>query len=168
MAKIYVYPQSEFDRRIRMMGLDDTNVENAKGKLFISIIGTRECLEHYLHEPNTRHYFEADHKNVLNLDFDDLDEDIEWEGHTFKALSDEQAMKAVDFLDDNFEDGPKDVYVHCKAGISRSQALAAFVHDAYGALYGLQNDVTVDRANLNHGTLRTLKNAFYEKHQAIV
>ena len=156
MPRIYVYPQSEFDRRMRMMGLDDTNVENAKGKLFISIIGTKECLEHYLHEPNTKHYFETNHKNVLNL------------GHTFKVLSNEQAAKVVDFLDNNFEDGPKDVYVHCKAGISRSQAIAAFVYDAYGALYGLQNDVTVDRANLNHGTLRTLKNAFYEKHQAIV
>ena len=168
MGKIYVYPQSEFDKKVKAMGLDDSNVEQAKNKAFISIIGTKECLKYYLHDDTTKHYFEKNHANVLNLDFDDIDEDVKWEGHDFKSLTMEQAFQTLDFLEENLKDGPKDIYIHCKAGISRSQAFAAFVYDAYKALYGHETHETMNRANLNHGALRTLKKAFYERNKMII
>jgi hypothetical protein len=65
---------------------------------FISIVGSKECQEYYLGEEET-HYFSQSHPTVLNLAFDDIPKDqVEWKGHVFYGLSEEQAEEIVEFV----------------------------------------------------------------------
>ena len=68
------------------------------------------------------------HINVLNLEFDDVTEDTEFNGHLLKAMTEEQAQKCVDFIENNIG---KHIYIHCRAGISRSGAIAKFIVEFY-------------------------------------
>lgn len=91
------------------------NVNEVKDdKAFISIIGTEECRKYYLEE-DTNHWFNnCTEDNVLNLEFDDVNEDIViWKGHTFYGITDEQAEQIVDFIEKH---KGKDFYIHCRAG----------------------------------------------------
>ena len=82
-------------------------------------------------------------ENVLNLDFDDVDpvalglpETIE--NYTYKSFDDREihlqfftnamAEKAVEFIEKNKD---KNFYIHCSAGISRSQAFVKFIKNVY-------------------------------------
>jgi hypothetical protein len=82
--KIEVLSQYLFDEKMKELKLNDENVENTN-MAFISIIGTPECLTYYLDEGKTKHYFK-DHPNVLNLDFDDIGDDVMYNGHHFKTM----------------------------------------------------------------------------------
>ena len=53
--------------------------------------------------------------------------DYEVEG--IKGLTDEQAATIYDFISNNIG---KDFYIHCRAGVSRSQAVGRFLSDIYG------------------------------------
>lgn len=83
---------------------------------------------------------EAD--NVLNLNFDDADpnsiglpEDMDiytfnsnGEDITLTFLTSEIATKAVKFIENNKD---KNFYIHCSAGISRSQAFVKYIKNVY-------------------------------------
>jgi hypothetical protein len=77
-GKIVVLSHYLFDEKMREWGLNNQNVDNLKDTAFISIIGTRECLEYYLDESKTKHFFMNNHENVLNLDFDDISTDVDY------------------------------------------------------------------------------------------
>lgn len=47
-GKIVVLSHYLFDEKMREWGLNNQNVDNLKDTAFISIIGTKECLEYYL------------------------------------------------------------------------------------------------------------------------
>ena len=98
--RIIAYPHEQFDIKCYSLGLYDYNVENDNNHAFISIIGTEECRKHYLEEDET-HWFKKNHINVLNLEFDDVTEDTELNGHLLKAMIEEQAQKCVDFIEEN-------------------------------------------------------------------
>ena len=102
-----------------------------KNVAIISIIGTEECRNFYLQE-DSEHYFKKENDRILNLDFDDLEEDTEWEGHLFKAMTEEQAKKSVEFIKKNVG---KDFFIHCRAGKSRSQAFVQFILDCFPGIY---------------------------------
>jgi len=165
--RIIVLSHYLFDEEMKKMGLDDRNVEDSN-MAFISIIGTPECLTYYLDEGNTKHYF-ADHPNVLNLDFDDIGTDVIYNGHHFKAMTMEQAEKAVEFIENLIVKNvniPETIYIHCRAGMSRSRAFAEFIYrfcneNGFDVEYDERNDYTTV---LNHGVLRRLNNAYWKKH----
>jgi len=167
MGKTYnitVLPQNLFDKYMADNNINDSNVEDIDDSMFISIIGTRECIKYYLEEDGTKHWFSSDHKNVINLEFDDLSNDIEWHGHKFKAISSKQAMDLFEFIEKNINDGRRNVFIHCRAGISRSQAVACFIVNMYKEYY-----VDYDTQNLlpyyaNKGVLRALMGEYYKKH----
>ena len=46
---IHVLSQDAFDDKMVELGLDDSNVENYPNSLFVSIIGTKDSLDEYLH-----------------------------------------------------------------------------------------------------------------------
>jgi hypothetical protein len=152
---------------MKKMGLDDSNVENSN-MAFISIIGTPECLKYYLDEGDTKHYF-ADHPNVLNLDFDDIGTDVMYNGYHFKAMRMEQAEKAIEFIENLIVknvNAPKTIYIHCRAGMSRSRAFGEFIYrfckeNGFDVEYEDRNDYTTV---LNQGVLRRLNNAYWKKH----
>jgi hypothetical protein len=147
------------------MGLNDTNVEKSNFA-FISIIGTEECIKHYIGEDD-KHYFK-DHANVLNLELDDCGEyDIMYNGHHFKTMTMEQAERTVSFIEDMVNNGIKTFYIHCKAGYSRSRAVGEFIYR-----YCKENDIDVEYADrleymthLSDGVLRRLNHAYWKKHK---
>lgn len=167
MAKIKLIVLSHylFDEDMRKMGLNDTNVENSN-KAFISIIGTPECLKYYLDEGDTKHYF-ANHHNVLNLDFDDIESDVMFDGHLFKTMTMEQAEKVVEFVEEQIiKNNVELIEGHCRAGMSRSRAVFEFIY-RYCQEHGI--DVEYEDRNdyttvLNQGVLRRLNHAYWKKH----
>ena len=164
--KLEVYTQYLFDENMKEIGLNDDNVDNVNIGL-ISIIGTRECLEYYLNEGKTKHYFNNEHWNVLNLDFDDLSTDVDYNGHIFKAMTMEQAEKTVDFIELMLSKKVDAIKGHCRAGFSRSRAVFEFIYrlckeKGIEVEYSDRNDYTT---MLNQGVLRRLNNAYWKKHK---
>ena len=162
--KLIVLSHYHFDEDMRKMGLNDTNVEDSN-KAFISIIGTPECLKYYLDEGDTKHYF-ANHPNVLNLDFDDIDSDVMFNEHLFKTMTMEQAEESVDFIEEMVDNGVNEIKIHCRAGYSRSRAFGEFIY-RYCQEHGI--DVEYEDRNdyttvLNQGVLRRLNHAYWKKH----
>lgn len=163
--KLKVLSHYLFDEDMKEMNLSDNNVEDVN-MAFISIIGTEECLKYYLDESNTRHYFK-DHPNVLNLDFDDISTDVNYDGHIFKTMSMEQAEKTVDFIEKIIHSGVECIEGHCRAGMSRSRAIFEFIYrlcndKGIEVEYEDRNDYTTI---LNQGVLRRLNHAYWKKHK---
>lgn len=163
--KLKVLSHYLFDRDMEKMGLNDENVENSN-MAFISIIGTKECLIYYLDEGKTKHFFK-NHKNVLNLDFDDIDSDVIYNGHHFKSMTMEQAEMTVDFIEEVVNKGVDEIICHCRAGMSRSRAMAEFIYR-----YCIEHDIDVEYEDrndyttmLNSGVLRRLNHAYWKKHK---
>ena len=164
--KIRVLSHYLFDNDMKANDINDENVESLN-KAFISIIGTKECLEYYLDEGETKHYFNDNHKNVLNLDFDDCDTHVNYNGHLFKTMTIEQAENAIDFIENMINKGVDEIKIHCRAGYSRSRAFAEFIYR-----YCKENDIDVDYDErryyttvLNQGVLRRLNHAYWKKHK---
>jgi transposase len=119
MAKLWCWCQEEFDEAFKNSGLPD-------GSCAISIIGTPEVLSEYLGEPETTHAL-PDGPNVLNLEFDDVTEpEIFRKGIHAYGITDLQAERIVKFLERAVKLN-LDIYVHCRAGYSRSQAIVRYV-----------------------------------------
>lgn len=162
--QIRTYSHSDFDVMCYKRGLDDNNVDNIKDtEAFISIICTPQCRKYYL-EDDTDHWFKKEHPNVLNLEFDDVTEDVEWHGHTFLAMTEVQAKKCIDFIEQN--EG-KNFNIHCTAGISRSGAFSRFIFDFYNE-NNTYNESDFEYFNRhirpNNHILTLLKRTFYEKN----
>ncbi len=155
--RIEVLSQNLFDEKMKELGLDDDNVEDTN-LAFVSIIGTPDCLKYYLDEENTKHYFK-DHPNVINLDFDDITYDeIDWKGHKIKGLSMEQAQKLFEFIENNKD---KDFYIHCRAGMSRSQGVGAFIYYFYPGEF--ESDTL--QATPNKDVYAKLSRCYYKKYK---
>lgn len=161
MANIYVFSHDEFDILCKNMGWDDSNVESLNDYAFISIVGTEACRKEYLQD-ETSHWFKNEHSNVLNLEFDDLEKDLTWHGFEFKAMTEDDAKKSLEFIEQNIG---KNFYIHCKAGASRSQGFFRAIVDLFNDVYKEdcgRNDNPCLTPN-NH-VVRLLKRAFYEKN----
>lgn len=162
---ILVYSHNDFDEICESNGWNDDNIESIDNLAVISIIGTLECRKYWL-EDETDHWFKTNHENVLNIEFDDVDEDIVYEGHLFKVISDKDARKIVDFIDDNIG---KTFFIHCRAGKSRSQAIFRFMADFYPSIYtnwcGRRENPC---KSPNIAVVASLKRAFYEKNGLFV
>jgi len=97
-----------------------------EGSVAISIIGTPEVLKDYLEEPDTKHFL-PDGPRVLNLEFDDITcDEFEWKGIHAYGITLEQAGEIIRFLEKAVSEG-LDIYIHCRAGRSRSQAIVRYV-----------------------------------------
>lgn len=163
--KLTVLSQYLFDEEMKQMNFNDENVENSN-MAFISIIGTPECLMYYLDEGKTKHYFK-DHSNVLNLDFDDIGKDVIYNGHHFKTMTMNQAEMTVDFIEKMIEKNVDEIKIHCRAGFSRSRAIAEFIYR-----YCIEHEIDVEYEDrndyttlLNHMVLRKLNNAYWKKYK---
>lgn len=157
MKTIKVLSQKLFDIYCANIGLNDSNIEDNKDYAYISIIGTSECLNYYLDEGDTCHYFSSDHENVINLEFDDIPEDeMEYDGHIFTGLTMNQAKKLFKFIEKNID---KNFIIHCRAGKSRSQAVGSFIMNFYP-------DFTSDTILpfCNQDVYRKLSRCYYKKY----
>ena len=113
--------QDRFDKMCLKRKINDYNVDDLTNEAFISITGTNGYIP-------DKHYFLNNHKNVLNVEFDDVDKDTKIADLLFKAITQEQADRIVNFIAQNIG---KDFYIHCTAGISRSGAVGSFIHDFF-------------------------------------
>lgn len=163
---INVYPHKYFIKELEESGVDDTNVEKISNCGFIEIIGSEECLKYYLKE-DTKHYFKIPHNNVMLLEFDDLEKDLEYDGHIFKAMTMVQAENLVNFVEESINNGIDNFKICCRAGISRSRAVSEFI-----ARIAEERGIEVDYpergkyANiLNAGVLNKLSRVYYKKHK---
>lgn len=168
--KITVLSQKDFDSYMEEHDINETNVSEVN-KIFVSIIGTEECLNYYLDEKETKHYFPTDRWNLLNLDFDDLDKDLVYDGHLFKAMSDEQALRACLFFEklqfwetnkydnENFDE----IIIHCRCGVSRSRAIAEYLCQMYSDRCEFEyNERDRFYSHINHCVLRKIKQMYRE------
>lgn len=167
--KIITLSQREFDDYCCENMLDDSTVTSATDSAFISVIGTPDCLKYWLDEEKTKHWFDKNHTNVLNLEFDDLNEDKEWDGHLFKAMTDEQADQIVEFAENIIRDAKllgdsfkRNFYIHCRAGVSRSAAISRFLKDVYRDYFTSEFDSIPE--TWNSSVYRKLINAYERKH----
>lgn len=164
--RVSVYSHDEFDEKMYRLGIDTFNVAEEKDKAFISIIGTKECREYYLKEEDIQHWFKENTDNVINLDFDDIDDDsVEWNGNTFYGITGRQAKELCDFIENNIG---KNFYIHCRAGKSRSQAVFSYIVNMYGEEYGYNEKYSGRKENPcltpNVRVLSMLKREYYKKH----
>lgn len=160
---IIVLSHFDFDRYCKDHKLNDSNVEKESDFAFISIIGTPEVLEYYLQEPQTYHWFKKNHQNVLNLEFDDVSEDRQFEYknrydksmklHAY-AMTEGQAEQCIKFIEDNLG---KTFIIHCRAGMSRSVGVGRFIIDYYEQYNDCKGKEYVDRMYPNVGVTSVLK-----------
>lgn len=166
MVKVIVLSHYLFDERMKEMGLDDMNVEDTN-MAFISIIGTQECIKYWIQDDD-KHYFKENHPNVLNLDFDDISDVVIYNGHRFRGMNLEEAEKTVNFIEEYLNNGSVDtIYIHCKAGMSRSRAIAEFIYR-----YCKENDIELEYTDrndyttmFNQGVINRLNHAYWKKHR---
>ena len=99
----------------------------------ISICCTEPVRTNFVHDrydgTDDTHRF-SHRNNVLNLDFDDINEEVRHCDGGYDALNitKEQADEAVKFIDAHKD---CDFYIHCNAGKSRSQAFIKYIREQY-------------------------------------
>ena len=119
--KVTVVSKAGFHELIDGKGMDSETS-------YISIEGTPECIEHWIKDDDNDHLLPSG-PHVLNLNFDDVTEDeYEYEGHIFRTISFDEAREILDFVE---RQKGRDLVIHCKAGRSRSQAVARFIVDCF-------------------------------------
>lgn len=153
MHTITVLSHLKFDKLMQDNKWIDCNVDNLKDAAFISICCKPEIkknyLEDYKHETD-EHWFKKSHKNVLNIEFDDIFEDITETkfGKAF-GITIDQAKEITNFISENYNKGVKNWYLHCRAGRSRSAATGLYLKEylqAHGEIVK-DNDFQKDRVN---------------------
>lgn len=133
--EIKALPKKEFDALMEKLDINDSNVEAHKN-LYIISINYSEFPEWLPEEAHP--HFKEDHKNVLRLFYDDVLQDTkiqvtatkEW--MTAKAISKEEAIKVVEFISNIKKNDDTKIFIHCKAGKSRSVATAHFISEFFG------------------------------------
>ncbi len=133
------------------------------------------------------HWFKTTNDRVLNIDFDDVSPDLWWHDDMYdKAMNDSnqnkyfdysyvnscgkitelhalnynQAYTIVKFIEDHRD---CDFYIHCSAGISRSQGVVRYVLDTYGD-YETNPDNPCICPNMH--VTRMLKRVYREKYNS--
>ena len=141
MAKIQVFSKFDFDELCYQNNWSDWNVESLGDKAFISICCTQDVAEHHLEEKD-EHWFNESHPNVLNLDFDDIETDTKFgdnEEYIARAMTEDEATEILEFVEKNLG---KDIYIHCRAGASRSQGV-------FRAVCAIWPDIYDEKENYN-------------------
>lgn len=127
MQKLYCFSRNDFNEYCSSQGWTSENYP--PDAAFISICNTAEGSE-FLFVDEITHYFSTETPEIINLDFEDITEpEIIYRGRVNKGISQEQADKLCEFIERNQD---KDFYIHCEAGLSRSQGVVRYILDVYG------------------------------------
>ena len=125
MKNLLCFSQYEFDKIMEDKGWNDNNIP--EDCAFISIISPESS------GFGEEHYFKQNHNNVINLEFEDIfDYKVEYSDSIIYGMNDKQAEELFNFIENN---KGKNFYIHCSAGISRSQAVVRFILDYYNDNY---------------------------------
>lgn len=182
--KLYCYSIEGFERAMKQLGFgrNDEKLLEKSNIAVISICCTDTSQEEYPDPFAEEHYFlnKSDSPNVLNIEFDDLDP-TSWHGPEFdpekasyedfyyapntpnppRALDWEMSAKIVKFIVHNLGN---DFYVHCSAGVSRSQAIVRFILDTFSwpgnGRYNYKTRPENPPEHPNYHVLRMLKRTY--------
>lgn len=158
MLKVSVFSNVEFNSIMQANHWDDDNLPDDIAFISICDPGYEEP------ELGLFHWFKKDSDSVINLDFYDIESYfLPGNGKVrVNGLSDEQAESLLNFIEKNLG---KNFYIHCAAGVSRSQGVAKFITDIYNELYpksSLREDNPCYFPNPH--VVSVLKHLWYEKH----
>lgn len=124
LQKLYCYGFNGFCRAMKVNGWSDDNLPSN-----VAIISI--CCTDTIDDNTEYHYFKTS-DNVFNIEFDDLDKEVLYrigpeavEQYEHRCMTEDQAKQMVEFILRNKD---KNFYVHCSAGVSRSQAVIKFIH----------------------------------------
>jgi len=149
MKKLYCYSHQEFNLMMEKLGWEN-RPEN--GYSTISICSKND------EDPN--HWFNVeDISNNINIDCDDVSPEMWWDKDYYdealdnynNGISDDyfnceyfinsevnlhamdynDAKRLVEFIDDRIRNYGDNIFVHCAAGTSRSQAIVRYILDTY-------------------------------------
>lgn len=143
MKKITILSKEKFDSLMRQNKWDDLNIPTDTA--FISICCKKDIKNNYLRDFKHRedfHWFNRNHPNVLNVDFDDVIVPVlETKWGTAYGIDDYTAREIVQFALDNMERDT--LMIHCMAGKSRSvavgKALSELLDCKFTCSYGIDN-----------------------------
>lgn len=152
--KVYVFSKRLFDKC-----MTENNVPHAFPAKSMAMTNPIAYIS--ISEPDEKsHWFWYSQPTVLNIDFWDVN-GYDVEG--IKGLTDEQAKTIYDFINYAIDYCPfMNFYVHCRAGASRSQAVAEFLRDCYG--YEIER-VADGKGFANQHVLQLLKRMYNENHK---
>ena len=125
--KLWVFSNAAFNKFMKDNGWNDNNIPEKSAFISICTPNWEDDLEY--------HWFKNNNEHVINLDFDDID-DYHIEGCDAYGLTNDQAKQLFKFIDNNIGN---DFYIHCSAGVSRSQGVARFIMDYYYDVYTVKN-----------------------------
>ena len=125
MQKLYCFSRQDFNNYCR----DWTSENYPENAAFISICNTVGGSD-FLFVDEIEHHFKTETPEIINLDFDDIDEPVSFYcGKKDIGITEEDAMRLAEFIERNQD---KNIYVHCEAGLSRSQGVVRYILDIYG------------------------------------
>lgn len=152
--EVFILSKHRFEDVLKDKGISNSNVEDYKDLIFISILNTDDVGDNIGYLENK--------ENVLVLNFDDVEVDLNWEddGNYYgaKAFTEDQAKQILEFINKHKE--AKKCLVHCSAGISRSGAVGTFINDYFKNDY-FQFKTRNPYIHPNGLVLRTLKSLTY-------
>lgn len=158
MSRVTVLPKQDFGEYCLERNLNDMNVEKLTACAFISICCSPICKEYWCNKYNETddHFFKQNHHNVINLDFDDVEENGIYENVECFTINSTQAYDLYNFIENNKD---KNFIIHCRAGKSRSRAIGVYIIEHYGHEANLSygNDLS-DRGNCS--VISALKRMF--------
>lgn len=165
MVDIHTLSVADFKRTMQDNDLYDYNIEQRTDLAVISIGNSfhEELVDEIFANGPSSHWFKSSHKNVLNLNFDDIASPEEWKKLSkydqFILFDENMAHQIADFVEVN-----KDVaiwIVHCSAGVSRSGAVSEWLKNWLKYKYGIAaNNVDSNYAFPNPHVLMILDRLF--------
>lgn len=164
--KVYCYSRFEFAKEMNKLGWTDATLpENVA---IISICCTEPVKQHWKskgYDGNEDEHYFKDAENVLNIDFDDINEQTlkcydngEYK-FTATCITEAQAKELAIFIERHHN---CDFYIHCNAGKSRSQAVVRYINDMYGHIKTIETRAENPCLYPNAFVLSALKHAYQD------
>ena len=165
MVTIHTLSAADFKHTMKNNDLYDCNIEQRTDLAVISIGNSfdDDLAEDIFANGPSSHWFRHPHRNVLNIDFDDIAAPDEWKNLSkcpgYVLFDEEMARKIAGFVEENRD--ASIWIVHCSAGVSRSGAVSRWLKDWLDIKYGIEaNNVDGRYASPNPHVLRILDRCF--------
>lgn len=150
MICIHRYSKDDFIRQMSIGKINDQTVKNYLNNFFICLNSTG-----WKHSVP---YFKEEHLNVINLYFDDVEQDgpkeIQWFNNTTKtihakAITADQASELKKFIE--IIPDSSILHIYCAKGQSRSAAVECYANE-------IRNAIILDLPSMNPRVYKLLKN----------